>query len=363
MAGTSRGAQLGLLIRSGESLERIHGLATVVLDKTGTLTLGQPHVVRIAAVDGGDQNETLALAAGAEAASEHPLAWAVAAVAADRGLTPPSAEGVESVAGRGVTATARGHRVQAGSLAWLADTGVDTSPADHLAAELADAAQTPVAVAVDGRLRLLLGIADALRPDSAHGVARLSRLELEPVLATGDTRAVAAAAARAVGIGTVHAGLLPHDKSDLVARLRHERGPVAMVGDGINDTPALAAADIGIAVATGTGTAMAAADITLVHGGIGAVADAVLLARATRRIIRQNLGWAFGHNLILVPLAAASVLPPVAAAVAMATSSVTVVGNALRLRRFGHTRGQASPPHRGTATPTAPEPAAEGASI
>jgi len=155
------------------------------------------------------------------------------------------------------------------------------------------------------------------------------------VLATGDTPAAAAATARAAGIGTVHAGLLPQDKAALVAQLQRERGPVAMVGDGINDAPALAAADIGIAVATGTGAAMAAADITLVYGGVGAVADAVMLARATRRIIRQNLGWAFGYNLVLVPLAATGILPPVLAAVAMATSSVTVVGNALRLRRFG----------------------------
>jgi Cu+-exporting ATPase len=266
------------------------------------------------------------------------------------------------VPGRGVIATAGSHRVQAGSLAWLAETGVDTSAADCLAAELAEAAQTPVAIAVDGRLRLLLGIADALRPDSTDGITRLRRLGLEPVLATGDTQAAAAATARAAGIGIVHAGLLPQDKSALIARLRREHGPVAMVGDGINDAPALAAANIGIAVATGTGAAMAAADITLVHGGIGAVADAVMLARATRKIIRQNLGWAFGYNLVLVPLAATGVLPPVLAAGAMATSSVTVVGNALRLRRFGHLPGQPSPSHAVAATPAAPQPAGEGAS-
>ncbi len=182
------------------------------------------------------------------------------------------------------------------------------------------------------------------------------------MLATGDTREAAAAAARAAGIGTVHAELLPQDKSALVERLRCERGPVAMVGDGINDAPALAAADIGIAVATGTGAAMAAADITLVHGGVGAVADAVLLARATRRIIRQNLGWAFGYNLVLVPLAATGILPPVLAAVAMATSSVTVVGNALRLRRFGKGRPAAPPPQHGSVTSAAQVPAGKGAS-
>jgi hypothetical protein len=177
------------------------------------------------------------------------------------------------------------------------------------------------------------------------------------VLATGDT---AAAAARSAGIEMVRAGLLPADKAALVNELRQRRGPVAMVGDGINDAPALAAADIGIAVATGTGAAMAAADITLVHGGVGAVADAVLLARATRRIIRQNLGWAFGYNLTLVPLAAAGILPPVLAAAAMAASSVTVVGNALRLRRFGTAHGQASRPHQhGFPVPTPLEPAPE----
>jgi len=363
MAGTGRGAQLGLLIRGGESLERVHGLATVVLDKTGTLTAGHPAVVRVAALDGSDGSEALALAAGAEAASEHPLARAVAAAAADRGLVPASAAEVEAVAGRGVTATVGSHRVQAGSLAWLSGTGVDTSAADRPAAELADAGQTPVAVAVDGRLRLLLGVADTLRPDTPSGVARLRALGLSTVLATGDTVEAATAAAEAAGISTVHAELLPPDKAALIARLRRERGPVAMVGDGINDAPALAAADIGIAVATGTGAAMAAADITIVHGGIGAVADAVLLARATRRIIRQNLGWAFGYNLVLVPLAATGILPPVLAAVAMATSSVTVVGNALRLRRYG-TGGHAAPPlHRGTVMPAAEQvPAGTGAS-
>jgi Cu+-exporting ATPase len=362
MAGTGRGAQLGLLIRGGESLERVHGLATVVLDKTGTLTMGHPAVVRVEALDGSDGREALALAAGAEAASEHPLARAVVAAARDRGIAPASAEDVAAVAGRGVTATAGSRRVQAGSLAWLAETGVDTSAAGRLAGALADAAQTPVAVAVDGRLRLLLGVADALRPDSPQGIARLRGLGLETALATGDTPEAADAAAHAAGIGTVYAGLLPKDKSALVAQLRRERGPVAMVGDGINDAPALAAADIGIAVATGTGAAMAAADITLVHGGIGAVADAVLLARATRKIIRQNLAWAFGYNLVLVPLAATGILPPVLAAVAMATSSVTVVGNALRLRRFGKTRQAGTLAGRHPVTTAARVPAGRGAS-
>jgi P-type Cu+ transporter len=278
MVGTGRGAQAGLLIRGGESLERVHGLSTVVLDKTGTLTAGHPAVVRLTALDGSDGHEALALAAGAEAASEHPLARAIVTAAEDRELIPAPAGDVEAVPGRGVTAVAGGRRVLAGSLAWLADT---------------------------------------LRPDTPDGVARLRALGLAPVLATGDTLEAATAAGGAAGITTVHAEMLPQAKSALINELRRERGPIAMVGDGINDAPALAAADI-----------------TLVHGGVGAVADAVLLARATRRIIRQNLGWAFGYNLLLVPLTAAGIMPPALAAVAMATSSVTVVGNALRLRRF-----------------------------
>jgi len=341
----------------------VHGLTTVLLDKTGTLTVGHPAVVRLVPLDGSDGSDALALAAGAETASEHPLARAVVAAAQERGLAPASVEDAESVAGRGLSARAGARRVQVGSLAWLTETGVDASGADPAAAELAEAAQTPVAVALGGRLCLLLGVADALRPDSRAGVARLRALGLEPVLATGDTPAAAAAIARAVGIGDVHARLLPQDKSSLVEQLRRDRGHVAMVGDGINDAPALAAADIGIAVATGTGAAMAAADITLVHGGVGAVADAVMLARATRKIIRQNLGWAFGYNLILVPLAATGILPPVLAAVAMATSSVTVVGNALRLRHFGKGDRHAAPPPRpGGATPAAQVPAGTGAS-
>jgi Cu+-exporting ATPase len=335
MAGTGRGAQLGLLIRGGDSLERVHGLATVVLDKTGTLTEGHPTVVRLIPLDGSDGHQALALAAAAEAASEHPLARAVTTAAADRGLAAATAGDVRTVPGCGVTATVGGHQVQAGSLAWLTQAAPDTMVAGRAAAELADAGQTPVAVAVDGQLRLLLGITDPVRPDTPAGVARLHALGLQPVLATGDMLEAAAAAAHAAGITEVHAELLPPDKAALVRELRRQHGRVAMVGDGINDAPALATADIGIAVATGTGAAMAAADITLVHGGVGAVADAVLLARATHRIIRQNLAWAFGYNLLLVPLAAAAILPPVLAALTMAASSVTVVGNALRLRHFG----------------------------
>src|SRR5262249_42375352 len=275
MAGTGRGAQLGLLIRGGESLERVHGLTTVVLDKTGTLTAGHPAVVGLLPPDGRDGHDAPAPAARRGGAPRQPPARPVLAAAEDRDVVLAAVSGVEAVAGRGVIATVGGQRVQAGSLAWIARAGVDTSAAREDSGDLADSAQTPVAVAVDGRLRLLLGVADALRPDSPAGVARLRALGLQPVLATGDVLEAATATAPAAAMPSVHAGPRPQAKSALVAQLRREDGPVAMVGDGINDAPALAAADIGIAVATGTGAAMAAADITLVHGGVGAVADAV----------------------------------------------------------------------------------------
>ena len=199
-------------------------------------------------------------------------------------------------------------------------------------------------MAVDGEARLVLGIADPLRPDAASGVARLHAEGLVVVVAAGDRAEVAEAIGAEAGVDEVRAGLRPEDKAALVRELHAELGPVAMVGDGINDAPALAVADVGIAVGNGTGVAMATAEITLVHGDIGAVADAIALSRATRRVIWQNLGWAFGYNLVLVPLAAFAVLPPVFAALAMATSSVSVVTNALRLRRFG--RGEPAPSPR-----------------
>ena len=225
--------------------------------------------------------------------------------------------------------------VLVGSLTWLTSGGVDTAAGNTAAVEMAARARTPVGVAADGRLLAVLAVADPLRPDAAAGVARLRSLGLAVVVASGDARAVAEAVGAEVGADEVHAPLRPEEKSALVSDLRQRFGQVAMVGDGINDAPALAGADVGIAVGGGTGVAMAAADITLVHGDIRAVADAIALARATRRVIWQNLGWAFGYNLVLVPLAAVGIMPPIFAALAMAFSSVSVVTNALRLRRFG----------------------------
>jgi Cu+-exporting ATPase len=255
----------------------------------------------------------------------------------------PAATDVEAVPGGGVRGRVDGASVAVGSLDWLARSGVDVATACPAAHRVAAQAQTPFAVAVDGEASALIAVADPVRPDSAAGVARLRALGLHVVLATGDVPATAGAIARQVGIDDVRAQLRPEDKAALIAELRTARGPVAMVGDGINDAPALALADVGIAVASGTGVAMAAADITVVHGDIEAVGAAIALSRATLRTIRQNLGWAFGYNLVLVPLAVANVLPPVAAALAMAFSSVSVVLNALRLRRFSRAATQSQP--------------------
>ena len=237
--------------------------------------------------------------------------------------------------GGGVAGVAAGQPARIGSIAWLVSGGVDTGRAASVAESLAQSGRTPVIVAIGGIPRLVLGVTDPVRADARAGVARLRGLGLAVVLASGDAQTVTQAVAREAGIGEVHAPLAPEGKAGLVAALRARYGQVAMVGDGINDAPALATADVGIAVGNGTGVAMAAADITLVHGDVGAVGDAIALSRATRRIIWQNLGWAFGYNAVLVPLAAFGILPPIFAALAMAFSSVSVVMNALRLRRFG----------------------------
>jgi Cu+-exporting ATPase len=351
MVGTGRGAEMGLLIRGGEALERIRALRVVVFDKTGTLTVGKPAVVDLRAVGDADSRRALLLAAALEQASEHPLARAVVEAASTEGVVP-AAEAVEAVPGNGIRGRVDGLEVAVGSLRWLAESGIDTGEAETLASAAAQRAWSPFGVAVEGRVEVVIAVADPLRPDSARGIARLRALGLRVVLATGDVPAVAAAIAAEAGITEVRAQLRPAEKAMVVTELRAAYGPVAMVGDGINDAPALALADVGIAMASGTGVAMAAADITIVHGDIEAVSRAIALSRATLTTIRQNLGWAFGYNLILVPLAALGVVPPVGAALAMALSSVSVVLNALRLRRFA----PPSAPRSGAGS--LPEPAA-----
>ncbi len=348
MVGTGRGAELGLLVSGGQVLERVRKLGVVVVDKTGTLTLGRPEVVGMVALDGSDGLLALGLAAVAEGASEHPLARAVQAAAKQRGA-PAELGGASEVRvspGAGITAFVAGERVEVGSIDWVAalntcsaNGGEGDQAKEGTAREaghrLAMDGMTPVGVAVGGKTCLVLGVTDPLRSDAAAGVARLRANGLRVVVATGDRPEVAEIIGAQAGVDEVRASLSPEDKAALVRELQDRYGAVAMVGDGINDAPALATADIGIAVGSGTGVAMATADITLVHGDIGAVADAIALSRATRRVIWQNLGWAFGYNLVLVPLAATGILPPMFAALAMATSSVSVVTNALRLRHFG----------------------------
>jgi Cu+-exporting ATPase len=333
MVGTGRGAEMGLLIRGGEALERIRALRTVVFDKTGTLTAGTPTVVDVMPVGETDPRPILLLAAALEQASEHPLARAVVEAAAVDGALP-AADQVEAVPGSGIRGRVDGAEVAVGSMRWLAEIGAEIGSAASLAEAATRQAWSPFGVAVGGRVEAVIAVADPLRPDSARGVAALRDLGLRVVLATGDVPATARAIAAEAGITEVRAQLRPADKASVVRELRTAHGPVAMVGDGINDAPALALADVGIAMASGTGVAMAAADITIVHGDIQAVGRAIALSRATLRTIRQNLGWAFGYNLILVPLAAVGIVPPIGAALAMAFSSVSVVLNALRLRRF-----------------------------
>ncbi|MEU1331715.1 heavy metal translocating P-type ATPase [Streptomyces sp. NPDC005865] len=341
MVGTGRGAQLGILIKGPEVLESTRRVDTIVLDKTGTVTTGRMELTDVHAVEGTDENLLLRLAGGLEHASEHPVARAVAAGAADRlgvavgELGTP--QGFENVAGSGVRGTVEGHAVLAGRERLLAEAGVSGLEA---VTELRDAAQaagrTAVLVAWDGAARGVLGVADALKETSPEAVRELRALGLTPVLLTGDNRAVAATVAEAVGIApdAVFAEVLPEEKVDVVRRLQGEGKVVAMVGDGVNDAAALATADLGLAMGTGTDAAIEASDLTLVRGDLRVAADAIRLSRKTLATIKGNLFWAFGYNVAALPLAAAGLLNPMIAGAAMAFSSVFVVTNSLRLRAF-----------------------------
>ncbi|MGY1604455.1 heavy metal translocating P-type ATPase [Geodermatophilus sp. SYSU D00815] len=350
MVGTGRAAELGILIGNGEALEQARRITAVVLDKTGTITRGRPAVVDVAVRSGWSEAEVLSLAAAAEIGSEHPLGEAVVGAARDRGLPIPPADSFEAVPGRGVDAVVAGRRVQVGNRALLA--GRELGDLDAAGRAAAAAGRTPVFVAVDGEVVAAVTVADPVRPESADAVAQLRALGLEVWMLTGDAAATARAVAAEVGIEHVVADVLPAEKDAAIARLQAEGHVVAMVGDGINDAPALARADLGIAIGTGADVAVAASDVTLVGGDLRGIVAAIALSRRTVATIRQGLVWAFGYNVLLIPVAAGALywwdgllLDPVLASAAMAMSSVSVVTNALRLRRFRRPAGAAEIAH------------------
>lgn len=340
MVATGRGAELGVLIKGGEALERAGDADTVVVDKTGTVTEGRPAVVAIATSNGFDEASLLQLVASLERSSEHPLALAIVESAEARGLALAPAESFASDTGRGVTGVVHGRALAVGNEELMRLWSVETAPVAGFAAERAARAETVVFVNVDGALAGAIAIADPVRSTSADAVRRLRDLGLDVVLLTGDVPATAKAVAREVGIERVEAGVLPEGKVDAVRRLQEQGHVVVMAGDGINDAPALARADVGIAMGNGTDIALEAGDIALLRGDLRGVAAAIRLSRRTMRTMRQNLFWAFIYNVIGIPIAAGALYPslgillsPILASAAMAMSSVSVVSNSLRLAR------------------------------
>ena len=360
MVGTGKGAEYGVLIRSAATLEIAHRVDVVVLDKTGTITEGRPRVVEVHSVSGSapsdSEDELLALAASAERDSEHALASAIVDTAEERGLLLQEARDFSAMPGLGVTATVGGRRLVIGNRRLMAERGLVLNETAQAADRMASEGKTPVFVAVDGEVLSVLAVADVVKPESEHAVRQLSNQGIEVVMLTGDTARTANAVAAQVGIDRVVAEALPADKANTIRAIQAEGKVVAMVGDGINDAPALALADVGIAIGAGTDVAIETADVTLVGGSLLGVPSAIALSRATMRAIRQNLFWAFAYNVALIPIAAGILYPifavsgvptalqpalgehgflnPILAAGAMAFSSVTVVANSLRLKRF-----------------------------
>ena len=342
LVGVGRGAAAGILIRNAEALERLEKVDTLVVDKTGTLTLGKPTLSSVESLGGLPEDEILRLAASLERGSEHPIAAAILAGAKSRGVSMANVEGFASPAGKGVSGAIEGRRLLLGNASFLREAGVDVAAAAAKADALRQGGATVVLVAVDGRVEGLLSVSDPVKETTPEALKRLREAGLHVVMLTGDNRRTAASVAARLGIDTIEAEVLPEDKARIVQRLRAEGRVVAMAGDGINDAPALAAADVGIAMGTGTDIAIESAGITLVKGDLLGIARARTLSRATMANIRQNLFFAFVYNAAGVPIAAGVLYPlfgitlsPIFAAAAMALSSVSVIGNALRLRRIG----------------------------
>jgi Cu+-exporting ATPase len=358
IVGVGKGAERGVLIKQAEALEIAHKVDTVVLDKTGTLTTGKPVVTDLIAFDGSRSSEQdlLFLAASAERSSEHPLGEAIVMEAQARGLRLESVTAFEAIPGRGISAQVNGRAVRFGNLALMEDSGVPVNGLAEQASALAAQGKTPMFLATDGQAVGLIAVADTVKPEAFEGLARLRRMGLEVVMLTGDNVWTAHAIAGQLGVELVEAEVLPQDKAAVIQRLQAEGRVVAMVGDGINDAPALVQADVGLAMGSGTDVAMESADITLVRSDVNGVATALDLSRQTILTIKQNLFWAFFYNVMLIPVAAGVLYPvfqgvggvpgglefffgeqgflnPALAALAMAFSSVTVVTNSLRLRR------------------------------
>ncbi|WP_291318426.1 heavy metal translocating P-type ATPase [Desulfonatronospira sp.] len=341
MVGMGKGAENGILIKNAETLQLTHRLQTVVLDKTGTLTRGEPQVIDLLPQQGIEANDLLRLAASVEQGSEHPLGEAVVRHAREKGLTLASAETFNAVPGQGIKAVMEGREVLAGNIRLMQQHKVALGSWEEKARELAEDGKTPMYVARDGKMAGMIAVADPLKDTSREAVQAMRQMGLEVIMLTGDNEATARAIGRQLDMDRVFAEVLPQDKADYVAKLQQEGKRVAMVGDGINDAPALARADVGVAIGTGTDVAMETAGVTLISGDLRGVPTAISLSRATTRTIWQNLFWAFIYNIVLIPVAAGVLYPfygiilnPMLAGAAMAVSSVSVVTNSLRLRSF-----------------------------
>ncbi|HKC60100.1 MAG TPA: heavy metal translocating P-type ATPase, partial [Myxococcales bacterium] len=340
MVATGRGASEGVLIKNAEALEIMEKVNTLVVDKTGTLTEGKPHMVSVVALEGFADIDVLRLAASLERGSEHPLAGAILAAAEERGIEAPPASSFRAIPGQGVVGNVEDRKIALGNAALLDGLGVDVGDAHGQADALRAEGQTVVFLAVDGQLAGVLGVADPIKESAPEALRALRDEGIRVVMATGDDRTTAEAVARKLGIEEVHAEVLPDAKEEILLRVRSQGAVVAMAGDGINDAPALAAADVGIAMGTGTDVALESAGIVLVKGDLRGIVRARRLSKATLHNIRQNLFWAFAYNTLGVPLAAGALYPvtgllltPMFASAAMSLSSVSVIGNALRLKR------------------------------